>query len=209
MRSRNMAAGMLAILLAGCGESDTKWFARVASYRQPMNAIRGQKGIPVVPSSWVVRNDRSAVAWDNPAFRNGNSVPMHQYKLLVFDNPGDSGTIIAETDHYGTGKTWVDPDAGTMQEYVRITYRFDLEREGQSPWKAEALQSGTAPRQIAFAEAEQILHGWGIERLEPVSSPGRSAQPDGPANRSQPVRSETNRTPAAAGSGRFPTRWVP
>jgi hypothetical protein len=31
-------------------------------------------------------------------------------------------------------------------------------------------------------------------------------EPDGPANRSQPVRSETNRTSAAAGSGRSPLR---
>jgi hypothetical protein len=202
MKIRTTAVALLALLVAGCWESDTNYFTRVATYRQPRNSMREQKGIPVVPPNWIVREDRSAVAWDNPAFKNGSNTPMHQYKFLIFDNPGDSGVIVAETDHYATGKTWVDADAGTMHEYVRITYRFDLERQGQPPWEAESLQSGSGPRKIALVQAEQILHEWGIERLEPVPSASGSAQPYGAANRSQPVRSETNRASAAAGSGR-------
>jgi hypothetical protein len=158
---------MLAFSLTGCGESDSQYFKRIAAYREPRNALRAQRNIPTIPSNWVVRADRSAVAWDNPDFVSGKNVPMHQYKFLTFALV-DSGKLLEETDHYESGKRWVDPQAGTMHEYLRVTYSFELERQGKPPWKAEVLEAGFHPRSITLADAEQILEKWGINRLIPT-----------------------------------------
>jgi hypothetical protein len=153
---------VLAFVFTGCGESDPHYFKRIAAYREPRNAIREQRGIPIIPSDWVVRADRSAVAWDNPDFKSGKNMPMHKYKFLTFSNI-DSGTILEETDHYESGKHWVDSEADSMREYVRITYSFALEGQGKPPWKAEVLETGYVPRIITLAEAEQFLKKWGID----------------------------------------------
>jgi hypothetical protein len=151
------------VLLTGCFESNSHYFKRIAEYGTPRNELRVQKSIPAIPSNWVVRADRSAVAWDNPDFKSGKKVPMHQYKFLTFTDV-DSGTVRGETDHYQSGKQWNDPDAGTMHEYVDITYSFELESQGKSPWKAEVLEEGHGPKSISLSDAEQILEKWGIDR---------------------------------------------
>ena len=197
------AFSALSLLLAGCGESNASYFERIAAYGEPRNSVRQDRGIPIIPSNWVVRADRSAVAWDNPDFLAGKRVPMHQYKFLTFANFGDSGPVLAETDHYETGKTWVDHLAGTMHEYVRVTYSFELERHGNPPWEAEILDAGSHPKRITLAEAERILEGWGVQRPK-LNSRGQTtaAQPHGATNGSQPVRAETTRTSGTAGSPR-------
>lgn len=163
---RVFLVSMIGFMLSGCWEGNEHYFKRIAAYRQPRNSLREKRSIPVIPSDWVVRADRSAVAWDNPDFDNGKKVPMRQYKFLTFTDL-DSGTILEETDHYESGKNWVDQVAGTMNEYVRITYSFELERKGKNPWKAEALlKAGFMPKDITLSEAEEILKGWGINRLQ-------------------------------------------
>jgi len=191
----------LSVLVSGCGESNGDYFKRVAAYREARNPLREQKNIPVIPGNWVVRADRSAVAWDNPDFTSGKGGPLHHYKFLRFTDI-DSGTILAETDHYESGKRWDDLDAGTLHECLDITYSFDLERQGSPPWAAELRRlRSSGPEQISLAEAEQVLKSWGIERLEFNRQGHQIAQPDGAATRGQPVSSKTNRTSAAAGPG--------
>jgi hypothetical protein len=199
--TRTVLLLMLCLLAGGCWEGDARYFKRINAYREPRNALREQRSIPIIPSDWVVRADRSAVAWDNPDFRNGKETPMHQYKFLTFANI-DSGEILEETDRYESGRRWVDPDAGTMHEYLDITYSFELERQAKPPWKAEVRENGSSPRQITLAEAEEILARWGIDRLKFNKQNQETAQQSGAANGSQPIRSETNRTSSAAGSPR-------
>ncbi len=182
--NRIVTLSLLSLLVTGCWEGDTHYFKRIAAYREPWNPVRERRNIPIIPTNWVVRADRSAVAWDNPDFRNGRNLPMHQYKFLTFTGV-DSGTVLEETDHYESGRRWVDRDAGTMHEYVRITYCFDLERRGELPWKAEVLQNGFSPKHIRLSEAEQILNGWGIDRLKFNTQRQEIAQPDGAARDSR------------------------
>ena len=200
--SQILALAALCPLVSGCWESNRDYFNRIAAYREARNPLREQRDIPIIPTNWVVRADRSAVAWDNPDFTSGKSGPLHQYKFLLFTGI-DSGTILAETDHYESGKRWDHLDAGTLDEYLDITYSFDLERRGSPPWTAELrrFRSGAA-EQISLEQAEQVLKSWGIERLRFNTRGHEIAQQNGPANRSQPVRPETNRTSTAAGSGR-------
>jgi hypothetical protein len=158
---------ILSVALIGCGENDDHYYKRIAQYGPPMNSLREQRKIPLIPSNWMVRDDRSAVAWDNPDFRNGKKVPMHQYKFLIFTQI-DSGTLLEETDHYGSGKSWVDSDAGTLDEYVRVTYSFDLEKRGKPPWTVQISEFHSRPREGTVAEADEILKKWGIDRFDSI-----------------------------------------
>lgn len=153
-------------LVAGCGESDASYIARINAYRESRNAMREQRSIPVIPSNWVTRADRSAPTWANPDFISQINFPMHAYKFLSFANYGDSGFITEETDDYETGRSWVDPAAGTLQEHLRITYSFDLERQRQLPWRAEIQEFNSPKRELSFNEALQILKRWGIDPLQ-------------------------------------------
>ena len=149
-------------LLTGCGESNTKFISRISQYREPLNSVRIAKGIPPVPADWVPRRDRSAAAWDKPEFARNRTAPAHQYKFLTFSDPFyDKGTLVSETDHYESGKRWNHLDAGTLHEYLDITYSFDLEHRGSPPWKVELRRFGSnGLEQISLAEAEQVLKSW-------------------------------------------------
>jgi hypothetical protein len=61
-------------------------------------------------------------------------------------------------------------------------------------WPRRALASGMLKRYVGEAGYERIM----LSRYGIIL--GRVAEPDGPANRSQPIRAETNRTSVAAGS---------
>jgi hypothetical protein len=154
------------VLIAGCGESDSSYFARLDTYREPRNALREQRSIPIIPANWVARADRTVVAWENPDFIAHASFSMHAYKFLNFANYDDKGTITEETDDYESGRSWVDPDAGTLREHLRITYSFDLERQHQPPWTAEVLELNSQKRELSLAKALQILKKWGIDPLQ-------------------------------------------
>src|SRR5947209_3808140 len=117
--NRILALSVLSLLVSGCWERNPAYFKRIAAYRAARNPLREQRNIPVIPANWVVRADRSAVAWDNPDFASGKSGPLHQYKFFTFKDI-DSGAILAETDHYESGRRWDHLDAGTLHEYLDI-----------------------------------------------------------------------------------------
>jgi hypothetical protein len=156
-----------AACLVGCGESDKSFFTRLAQYRDPVNSARLEKSIPTVPSDWVPRSDRSAAAWDNPAFVRNRKVPGHQYKFLTFsDQFTQTGSLVSETDHYESGKVWQDPAEGTQTEFIRITYSYEDERAGKNPWRAEVHreETGLVHEITSLEAATEILRRWGISR---------------------------------------------
>jgi demethylmenaquinone methyltransferase/2-methoxy-6-polyprenyl-1,4-benzoquinol methylase len=95
-----------------------------------------------------------------------------------------SSTPIARTDEYGDTYQIRRLDDGSTHEV-----RKNFPRESELRAAVEGLASVV---RVEFLEYYWILS---------YQSRGE-AEPDGAANRSQPIRSETNRTSAAAGSDR-------
>ena len=93
----------------------------------------------------------------------------------------ESISILNETEQVAVHGTNI---AGTVIDYRGPDQRFG---KGRFPFSVDGLQ----PSDIG-----PVLREWGYAYA------ADKAQPDGPANRSQPIRSETNRPPAPAGSGR-------
>jgi hypothetical protein len=71
---------------------------------------------------------------------------------------------------------------------------------------AKPKRDGTAKKEVGFRWFDEVSftaddkarkNNW-----QPIENVLHAAQPDGPANGSQPIRSETNRTSSAAGSRR-------
>jgi hypothetical protein len=78
--------------------------------------------------------------------------------------------------------------------YCQLDSTMRVEAGGYKPWEA-TLPSLFGVRYDYFKNGTNISYAVTLTRAE-------QAKPDGPANGSQPIRSETNRTSSAAGSRR-------
>ena|ERR1041385_8944529 len=93
-------------------------------------------------------------------------------------------------------------EAKERKDFTQSSKRWRSFRTGEVAFRASLYEGGSIQPLIAntaYAEITEHRVGDLDSLLEELA--GRP-EPDGAANRSQPVRSETKRTPAAASSGR-------
>ncbi len=151
----------------------------------------------MIPPQWEnynVGNNASEAAWRATSYGFESGKPGHSGKKVGYP----SGSLDWEEDYYYSGRKFdgsiIDPDSGTQWE--GITIHYDYHSSG-SPWQCSVISDRHGGmKQIPLKEAETILHSWGLNRLKHNSEPG------GAANRSQPIRLETNQPSGAAGSAR-------
>jgi hypothetical protein len=161
------------------------------------NAERIKRELPVILPQWEnynVGNNASEAAWRMASYDFDSGRAEHFGKKVGYP----SGALDWEEDYYYSGRKFdssiIDPDSGTAWE--RITVHYDY-HASDSPWQCSVISDRHGGmKQITLEEAEAILRSWGLKRLN------HNSEPDGPANESQPIRLETNRTSSAAGSRR-------
>ena len=134
-------------------------------------------------------------------------VGVLKFKSLEYVVLSD-GRCEEETIHAADGKdtsfTRVYRDAGTT---TTVTFAA---KSGQTIWIGKDRKVRVASTPLNIRDVQVLAKHGGREMAQPVSSledlqaviEKLKAEPDGPANESQPIRSETNRTSSAAGSRR-------
>jgi hypothetical protein len=166
------------------------------------NPERVKRGLPVILPTWENRTSKGLSEWwVTNRFDSGK--PMHTRKTIGWGAHGDAA-LDDETDTYVSGRAFdgsVLTNVNTDRESITIRYRHHDDRNDAirfpSPWDCYLNSARHGGRkEISLEEAETILSSWGLKRLNYPS------EPDGATNGSQPIRSETNTTPSAAGSRR-------
>jgi hypothetical protein len=187
-----MSLASVATLLAACSvQSPTPRFGA------EHNAERIKRALPVISPQWEnynVGNNASEAAWRTTGYDFDSGRPAHFGKKVGYP----SGALDWEEDYYYSGRKFngsiIDPDSGTAWESITVHYDY---RASGSPWQCSVTSDRHGgQKEITLEEAEAILLSWGLKRLS------HNSEPDGAANGSQPIRSETNRTSSAAGSRR-------
>jgi hypothetical protein len=116
--------------------------------------------------------DEAGASWAMSSFRRG------QLALWEINPTNDFPRFSGRRD--GPFQIWLDE------------YQVDM----PAPWQyAERRKIDAHNRQMRYMYEHP-------ERFTPGQDERRQAQPDGASNRRQPIRSDTNRTSAAAASGR-------
>ena len=94
-------------------------------------------------------------------------------------------------------------DAKERKEFAQSNKRWQSFRTGEVAFRARLYEGGSMQPLIANNAYSEITEHR-VSELQSLLSEGLAgrAEPTGATNRSQPIRSETNRTSAAAGSGR-------
>ena len=115
------------------------------------------------------------------------------------------GAYIGEVFRRRAGGSWaVDHPAGGQQSYPLTTQSNVTMFPVGWCWKRLTVgeEDNVYHKAMMFSQAGDVITNVAPGDVETVQAERKAEQPDGAANGSQPIRSETNRTSSAAGSRR-------
>ena len=150
------------VMLIGCD-----WRPAKTPFGHEYDATRRKYGIPVIPQSWIIeRQGYRQVDWYNPVFKTptGSRIPIHACKTVLV---GKDGQLEQEEDTYYSGRQFksLDPDVSFEKECLITLFDYRRQRLGQQPWSC-SLSAGTFDTNRTLSEADEIIHSWGLQRLD-------------------------------------------
>jgi hypothetical protein len=162
-RAAGCVALMAVLVAGGCGRPSSR--VPEVRYGVEHNPQRRQAGLPLVNPGWSTASiDDQTLVWTAPggAQRGASS---HFSKLVVYDR----GEVLEEVDFYTNGHPYVLDVPGTgrvpRMESMVIHYNYEKAARGAPPWSC-ALTRGNTDEEMSLPDAEQVLAGWGLHRVE-------------------------------------------